>query len=128
MVTRSVSESATVNSRRFGSAPAEICGDLREHLWVATVQTARNPPRCTPVREGWGGRCRVAAGPPAARRWAVGGLDRRTLWRSVVLVEAGCHTGTSRARRRAESAAHGAALSFPMDRLWSVAQRAFPSS
>ena len=28
-------------------------------LWVAT---ARNPPRCTPVREGWGGRCRVAAG------------------------------------------------------------------
>ena len=29
-VVRSVSGNANVNSRRFGSPPAEICGDLRE--------------------------------------------------------------------------------------------------
>ena len=69
-------------------------GDLwrspRALFWVAT---ARNPPRCTPVREGRGGRCRVAAG----RATVVGGRpgpahgDRHACWllRSVVLVEAG---------------------------------------
>ena len=50
-------------------------------------------PLCTPVREGWGGRCRVTAG----RATVAGGRpgpahgDRHAgwLWRSVVLVEAG---------------------------------------
>ena len=86
---RSVSENANVNSRRFGSPPAGWRSP-RALLWVAT---ARNPPRCTPVREGWGGRCRVAAG----RATVAGGRpgpahgDRHAgwLWRSVVLVEAG---------------------------------------
>ena len=68
MVTRIVSESSTVNSRRFGSPPAEICGDLLK------VATARNPPRCTPVREG---RAVVVASPPVARWWPVGVPARR---------------------------------------------------
>ena len=65
---RSVSENAKVNSRRFGSPPAEICGDLLK------VATARNPPRCTPVREG---RAVVVASPPVARWWPVGVPARR---------------------------------------------------
>ena len=88
---RSVSENANVNSRSFGSSPAEICGDLREHCCGS--QRLETPHRCTPVREGWGGRCRVAAG----RATVAGGRpgpahgDRHAgwLWRSVVLVEAG---------------------------------------
>ena len=67
-----------------------FCGDLREHCCGSQrLET----PLCTPVREGWGGRCRVAAG----RATVAGGRpgpahgDRHAgwLWRSVVLVEAG---------------------------------------
>ena len=78
---RSVSENANVNSRRFGSPPAEICGDLREHCCgsqrLETPLVAR--------RSGRGGAV-VVASPPAARRWPVGGLDRRT----ETVTRAGC--------------------------------------
>ena len=43
MVTRSVSESAKVNSRRFGSSPAEICGDLHEPCGSQRLQNLRIP-------------------------------------------------------------------------------------
>ena len=78
---RSVSGNAKVNSRRFGSPPAEICGDLREHCCgsqrLETPLVAR--------RSGRGGAV-VVASPPAARRWPVGGLDRRT----ETVTRAGC--------------------------------------
>ena len=55
----------------------------RALLWVAT---ARNPPRCTPVREGRGGRCRVAAGRATVAGGRPQGLDRRT----ETVTRAGC--------------------------------------
>ena len=61
---RSVSENASVNRRRFGSPPAEICGDLREHCCgsqrLETPLVAR--------RSGRGGAV-VVASPSAGGRW-----------------------------------------------------------
>ena len=75
-----------MNRHRFGSPPAEICGDLRESQRQNLLFALR-------FREGRGGRCRVAAG----RAMVTGGRRDNGQeaaiagwsWRSVVLVAAG---------------------------------------